>query len=164
MSNLIYLVQWQGKNCLCVCHNDHQLFGIGYHFKIFRSQVASGKKKLILHPASPEAAEEIGWLVTCPFEEVKKKIMKKDCEYYGRNKNKQWIGALNYVGIRYWKICHFSIIVHQLYLKLSYVMLSQSHICVQSPAVYLLHYKYFWFTSFQLGSSSHLQHFGDRPH
>ena len=44
MSNLIYLVQWQGKNCLCVCHNDHQLFGIGYHFKIFRSQVASGKK------------------------------------------------------------------------------------------------------------------------
>ena len=44
MSNLIYLVQWQGKNCLCVCHNDHQLFGIGYHFKIFRSRVATGKK------------------------------------------------------------------------------------------------------------------------
>ena len=44
MSNLIYLVQWQGRNCLCVCHNDHQLFGIGYHFKIFRSQVATGKK------------------------------------------------------------------------------------------------------------------------
>ena len=44
MSNLIYLVQWQGKNCLCVCHNDHQRFGIGYHFKIFRSQVATGKK------------------------------------------------------------------------------------------------------------------------
>ena len=49
MSNLTYLVQRQGKNCLCVCHNDHQLFGIGYHFKIFRSQVATGKK-LILHP------------------------------------------------------------------------------------------------------------------
>ena len=30
---------------LCVCHNGHQLFGIGYHFKIFRSQVATGKKK-----------------------------------------------------------------------------------------------------------------------
>ena len=46
MSNLIYLVQWQGKNCLCVCHNDRQLSGIGHHFKIFRSQVATGKKSL----------------------------------------------------------------------------------------------------------------------
>ena len=35
---------------LCVCH-VHQLFGIGYHFKIFRSQVATEKKKLILRPA-----------------------------------------------------------------------------------------------------------------
>ena len=34
---------------MCVCHG-HQLFGIGYHFKIFRSQVATGKKKLILRP------------------------------------------------------------------------------------------------------------------
>ena len=34
---------------LCVCHG-HQLFGIGYHFKIFRSQVATGEKKLILRP------------------------------------------------------------------------------------------------------------------
>ena len=41
MSNLI----WQGKNCFsCVCHNGHQLFGIGFHFKIFRSQVATEKK------------------------------------------------------------------------------------------------------------------------
>ena len=29
---------------VCVCHNGHQLFGIGYHFKMFRSQVATGKK------------------------------------------------------------------------------------------------------------------------
>ena len=50
LSNSIDLVQWQGKNCLCVCHNDHQLLGIGYHFKIFRSQVATRKKKLILRP------------------------------------------------------------------------------------------------------------------
>ena len=34
---------------LCVCHSGHQLFRIGYHFKIFRSQVATGKK-LILRP------------------------------------------------------------------------------------------------------------------
>ena len=34
---------------LCVC-DGHQLFGIGYSFKIFRSQVATGKKKLILRP------------------------------------------------------------------------------------------------------------------
>ena len=55
MNNLIYLVQLHGENCLCVCmcvcHNDHQLFGIGYHFKIFRSQMATGNKKLILRPA-----------------------------------------------------------------------------------------------------------------
>ena len=28
---------------LLVCQNGHQFFGIGYHFKIFRSQVATGK-------------------------------------------------------------------------------------------------------------------------
>ena len=38
------------KCFLCVCHNGHRLFGIGYNFKIFRSQVATGKKKLILRP------------------------------------------------------------------------------------------------------------------
>ena len=34
-----------------MCHNGHQCFRIGYHFKIFKSQVATGKKKkkLILH-------------------------------------------------------------------------------------------------------------------
>ena len=42
---------------LCVCHG-HQLFGIGYHFKIFRSQVATGKKKLILHPVLGSKKEE----------------------------------------------------------------------------------------------------------
>jgi len=36
MSNLIYLVQWQGKNG-CVCVMGHQLFAIG--------QVATGKKR-----------------------------------------------------------------------------------------------------------------------
>ena len=35
--------------CVCVCHNGYQPFGIGYHFKIFRSQVAT-EKKLILRP------------------------------------------------------------------------------------------------------------------
>ena len=35
---------------LCVCHYGNQLFGIGYHLKIFRSHVATGKK-LILRPA-----------------------------------------------------------------------------------------------------------------
>ena len=30
--------------CVCVCHTDHQLFVIDYHLKIFRSQVATGKK------------------------------------------------------------------------------------------------------------------------
>ena len=62
MSNLIYLVQWQGKNCLChlwLCHDDHQLFGIGYHFKIFRSQVATGKKKLILRPGKAPLSRRI---------------------------------------------------------------------------------------------------------
>ena len=29
---------------LCVSHNGHQLFGIGYHFNIFRSQLATRKK------------------------------------------------------------------------------------------------------------------------
>ena len=29
---------------LCVYHNGHRLFGIGYHLKIFSSQVATGKK------------------------------------------------------------------------------------------------------------------------
>ena len=38
--------KWQGKNCLCVFHNDHQLFGIGYHFKIFKNQVATEKISL----------------------------------------------------------------------------------------------------------------------
>ena len=46
MSSL-YLVQilWAYFPCFfwCVCHNGHQLFGMGYHFKIFRSQVATGK-------------------------------------------------------------------------------------------------------------------------
>ena len=32
------------KMVLCVRHG-HQLFGVSYHFKIFRSQVAIGKKK-----------------------------------------------------------------------------------------------------------------------
>ena len=32
--------------CVCVCHNGHQLFGIGYHLRIFRSQVATEKKSL----------------------------------------------------------------------------------------------------------------------
>ena len=36
------------KMVLCVRHG-HQLFGVSYHFKIFRSQVAIGKK-LILRP------------------------------------------------------------------------------------------------------------------
>ena len=29
---------------LCVCHNGHQLVGIGHHCKIFRNQVATEKK------------------------------------------------------------------------------------------------------------------------
>ena len=29
---------------LCVSHNGHQLFGIGYHFYKFRSQVTTRKK------------------------------------------------------------------------------------------------------------------------
>ena len=29
---------------VCVCHNGYQLFGIGYHLRIFRSQVATEKK------------------------------------------------------------------------------------------------------------------------
>ena len=36
---------------LCVCHGHH-LFGIGYHFKIFRSQVATGKKKVNFTPCT----------------------------------------------------------------------------------------------------------------
>ena len=31
-------------------NNGYQLFGIGYHFNKFRSQVATRKKKLILRP------------------------------------------------------------------------------------------------------------------
>ena len=35
---------------VCVCHCGHQFFELGFHFKIFRSQVATKKKKLILRP------------------------------------------------------------------------------------------------------------------
>ena len=59
MSNLVYLVQLQGKNCLRVCHklNDHQLFGIGYHLTIFRCQAAT-RKKVNFMP----------WIVSCPLD------------------------------------------------------------------------------------------------
>ena len=53
--------------CVCVCHNDHQLFVIDYHLKIFRSQVATGKKKLILRPANSFSNANILRNITTPI-------------------------------------------------------------------------------------------------